>query len=69
MLSGMGERMKKMELYQVRIAEDEPVRRTIDSGMFELILGADFSGRLHQDACECAKASSTATFDGSGSLV
>ena len=55
MLSGMGERMKKIKLSQARLAEDERMRGPADSGMFGSMLGADFAGRLHRDALECSE--------------
>ena len=55
MLSGMDERMKKMELYQAKLDEDERMQGVVDSGMFGSMLGADFAGRLHRDALECSE--------------
>ena len=55
MLSGMNERMKKMELSQSRLAEDERMQGAVDSDMFGSMIGADFAGRLHRDALECSK--------------
>ncbi|CAI5725776.1 unnamed protein product [Peronospora destructor] len=52
MLSKMDDRMKKMELSQERIDEDERMRGAVDSGMFSSMLGADFAGKLHRDALD-----------------
>ena len=54
-LIDMNERMKKMELSQARLAEDERMQGAVDSGMFGSMLGADFAGRLHRDALECSE--------------
>uniref|UniRef100_A0AAV1VHV0 Uncharacterized protein n=1 Tax=Peronospora matthiolae TaxID=2874970 RepID=A0AAV1VHV0_9STRA len=52
MLGGVEERMKKMELSQARISEDERMRGAVDSGMFGSMLGADFAGKLNRDALD-----------------
>ena len=55
MLSGMDERMEKIEMSHARIAEDERMQGAVDSGMFGSMLGTDFAGRLHRDALECSE--------------
>ena len=52
MLNSMDERMKKTELSQARIDEDERMRGAVESGIFSSKLGADFAGKLHRDALD-----------------
>uniref|UniRef100_A0AAV1VE91 CCHC-type domain-containing protein n=1 Tax=Peronospora matthiolae TaxID=2874970 RepID=A0AAV1VE91_9STRA len=53
LLSGMDERVKKMELSQARNDLNERMRGAVESGMFTSMLGADFAGKLHRDALDC----------------
>ena len=52
-LTAWMKRMKKMELSQARIDEDERMRGAVESGMFSSMLGACFAGKqLHRDALD-----------------
>lgn len=52
MLSGIDKRIKKIELSQAIIAEDERMQVAFHSGMFSSMLGADFAKKLHRDTLD-----------------
>ena len=52
MLGGMDERMKKMELSQASIDQDERMRGAVESGMFNSKLGAAFADKQHREALD-----------------
>ena len=52
MMVWMNERMKKMELSQTKIDQDERIYGAVDNEIFSLMLGAELAGKLHRDALD-----------------